>query len=560
MRRIQFILPLALTAGFIACSSDSGNNTVIDNDSGTPVDSGKPNTDSGAVDANVPTYDVGGTVTGLAGTGLKLKNGSDIVTIAPTDTTFKLPTKLASGTAFAVTVDTQPSNPTQVCVVTGGTGTVASGDVTSIAVNCTTKYTIGGTVSGLAGSGLVLQNNAGDDVTVNANGSFAFATPEATGAAYAVTIKTQPTTPWQTCTLTNATGTVAAANVTDVAVVCTTNKYTVGGTVSGLTGSGLVLQNNGADNLSVAAAATSFTFATSVDSGAAYAATVLTQPTSPSQTCVFANGSGTVAGANVTAPALTCTTNKYKVKVNVTGINGQTVVLQNNGGNDLSVTADGAAEFTTTINSGAAYAVTVRTQPSDTQLLCAVAAPASGTIAAADVTVNVSCARNRKVFITSTAYDGNMGGLAGADAKCQAHATAAGLPGTYKAWLSTLDGQGPANRFTKYEQPYVLVNGTQVWSKFSDIASQVTLSSAVNKTETGGAPPQDASLNGVPAMLTNSSSSGFAYANGWGDCGGFTNTSGSTVHGNYTSIGGSSWTAYYGNNCTQKAGLVCFQQ
>jgi hypothetical protein len=42
------------------------------------------------------------------------------------------------------------------------------------------------------------------------------------------------------------------------------------------------------------------------------------------------------------------------------------------------------------------------------------------------------------VFVTSTTYNGNLGGLAGADQKCQARAEAAGLPkNIYKAWLST---------------------------------------------------------------------------------------------------------------------------
>src|SRR3954453_5742796 len=57
--------------------------------------------------------------------------------------------------------------------------------------------------------------------------------------------------------------------------------FTIGGNVAGLAGTGLVLQNNGADNLSVTASGT-FTFATAVKSGAAYAVTVLTQPSSPS--------------------------------------------------------------------------------------------------------------------------------------------------------------------------------------------------------------------------------------------------------------------------------------
>ncbi len=40
-------------------------------------------------------------------------------------------------------------------------------------------------------------------------------------------------------------------------------------------------------------------------------------------------------------------------------------------------------------------------------------------------------------FITSTPYNGNLGGLAGADQKCQDAADAASLPGTYVALLST---------------------------------------------------------------------------------------------------------------------------
>ena len=80
---------------------------------------------------------------------------------------------------------------------------------------------------------------------------------------------------------------------------------TIGGTVTGLSGTGLVLQNNGGDNLTVTASGT-FTFKTAVKSGAAYAVTVLTQPSTPSQNCVVTSGNGT-ASANVTSVAVTCT-------------------------------------------------------------------------------------------------------------------------------------------------------------------------------------------------------------------------------------------------------------
>jgi len=81
------------------------------------------------------------------------------------------------------------------------------------------KFTIGGTVTGLAGSGLVLQNNAGDDLAVGADGSFSFATSLDDGADYGVTVKTQPTA-LQVCVAKQAFGTVAGAAVSSVTVNC----------------------------------------------------------------------------------------------------------------------------------------------------------------------------------------------------------------------------------------------------------------------------------------------------------------------------------------------------
>lgn len=82
--------------------------------------------------------------------------------------------------------------------------------------------------------------------------------------------------------------------------------YTVGGTISGLHGTGLVLVNSGGSNLSVASNSTSFTFATALASGDPYNVTVMTQPSGPSQTCTVANGSGAVAGSSITNVRVTC--------------------------------------------------------------------------------------------------------------------------------------------------------------------------------------------------------------------------------------------------------------
>src|ERR1700733_2308361 len=133
-------------------------------------------------------------------------------------------------------------------------------------------YTVGGSVSGVQGTGLVLQNNLGNDLSVPSSGSFVFTTAIPTGGAYSVTVKTQPTNPWQTCTVAGGSGSVAAANVTGAVVTCVTNTYAVGGAVTGLAGAGLVLEDNGTDDLGVTASG-SFTFTSPVASGNAYAVT-----------------------------------------------------------------------------------------------------------------------------------------------------------------------------------------------------------------------------------------------------------------------------------------------
>jgi hypothetical protein len=164
-------------------------------------------------------------------------------------------------------------------------------------------YTIGGTISGLTGTGLVLQNNGGDNLAVSANGVFTFHAPVASGATYNVTIYARPSN--QTCTVSNPSGTVIA-NVTNIQIACSAApQYTIGGNVSGLSGSGLVLQDNGSDNLAVSANG-AFTFSTTVAYGSSYLVTVNSQPSSqPGQLCSVSNGSGT-ATANVTNVQVSC--------------------------------------------------------------------------------------------------------------------------------------------------------------------------------------------------------------------------------------------------------------
>ncbi len=85
-------------------------------------------------------------------------------------------------------------------------------------------YTIGGIVSGLTGSGLVITNNGGDALPVLANGPFTFSSSLATGEEYSVAVVNSPTSPGQTCIVTAGSGTVASANITNITVACTTDQ------------------------------------------------------------------------------------------------------------------------------------------------------------------------------------------------------------------------------------------------------------------------------------------------------------------------------------------------
>lgn len=247
-------------------------------------------------------------------------------------------------------------------------------------------YTVGGTVTGVSGT-VVLHDNGGDALTISSNGSFTFATALANGAAYAVTVATQPT--GQTCTVSAGSGTVSGSNVSSVAVACAASAtYSIGGSVSGLTGT-LKLADNGADTLTITANGT-FTFATQLTTGATYAVTVNTQPSG--QTCSVATGSGTIASAAVTSVAVTCTTNPpptYSIGGNLTGLTG-TLKLTDNGTDSLTLTGNGSFTFATQLLSGATYAVTIGTQPSGQ--VCTVSGGA-GSVASANITtVSVSCA------------------------------------------------------------------------------------------------------------------------------------------------------------------------
>ncbi|MDH4200039.1 MAG: hypothetical protein OEV66_06630, partial [Spirochaetia bacterium] len=354
-------------------------------------------------------YSIAGQITGLAGPvpgpadSITLQlNGANNITINGGGTgidnfTFNtVPAKITDGQAYAVTFLTAPTGKT--CTTGASSGTISGSSISNVTINCSTipKYSVGGAVSGLAtGNNVVLQNNFGDNLTVNANGAFTFATTLLNAAAYSVTVLTQPTTPNQTCSVTGGAGSISSANVAGVVVNCATTQYTVGGAVSGMNGGDSIsLLNNNANPITLGANG-SFTFPLQ-DDGSTYNVIIASMPAT--STCSVGGNPGTLAGANVTNITITCSSlPTYTIGGVVNGLVGTGLVLQNNGGNNLSRTGDGAFSFTIPKNTGNSYAVTVATQPSSPSQFCSVDYGA-GTVAAANVaSISVNC-----VLITYT--------------------------------------------------------------------------------------------------------------------------------------------------------------
>lgn len=253
--------------------------------------------------ASANGYLVGGEVSGLSGTLVLANNGGNSKTVTANGV-FSFSASVASGQGYNVSVVSQPAG--QTCAVERGSGT-ATAQISNVSVTCVNNgpYTVGGSVAGLSGT-LVLQNNGGDNLTSNADGAFTFSTPVTSGGSYVVTVLTQPA--GQLCTVNQGSGT-ASGEVSNVAVTCSNLSYSISGIVNGLSFPGLVLQNNGGDDVSVFPGAPGspyepFTFAGSVSQGGAYNVTILSQPFN--QTCTVTSGGSGTASGNVTDVVIDC--------------------------------------------------------------------------------------------------------------------------------------------------------------------------------------------------------------------------------------------------------------
>jgi uncharacterized repeat protein (TIGR03803 family) len=364
---------------------------------------GSANVANIVVTCSAEAFSLGGTIKGLNGAGLVLANGTDTVAVDAGATTFTLPVEVAATSSYEVFVKTQPSG--LACAVTAGTGTMPARAVTTVMVSCTDQpFTLGGTISGLgANTGLILKNGA-DSRSVAANAtSFVMPTPVSFDSSYLVTVESAPS--GLTCTVSRGTGTMPARNVSNVLVTCADQAYTVGGSVTGLITSGLVLAN-GTDTLTVAPNASSFTMPTAVASTSPYAVVVQTQPTNG--TCTIVNGSGTMGSDPVTNIMVTCA-RTYTIGGTISGLGSASGLVLANGSDTLTVLANATSfSMPTGVANGSTYNVTVQAHP--IAMSCTVTNGA-GTVSGANVTnVTVTCTAGTESVLYSFAATGGDAG------------------------------------------------------------------------------------------------------------------------------------------------------
>jgi hypothetical protein len=289
-----------------------------------------------------PTYTIGGTVSGLSSGTLVLTDGIENVSITMNGG-FTFPTAQPPGTAYTVSVVSEPGGDTT--VIANASGTVGYANVTNVGVAVTTAplYSISGTATGNA-TGAQLTDGF-DTITLSGAGAFTFPTGLPRGTVYAVSVVTEPA--YTTSIISNGSGTVTG-NVTNVGAAFTLQTYAIGGTMTGLP-AGLSMQlTDGIDTITVNTNGV-FVFPTAEPTGTAYAVTALTVPNG--FYVILTNSVGTVASANVTNIGVT-----VNQQAGVVSLYGQPI--ESEGGVDLT-TESGVTLYTEGIVPSAATLTTL---------------------------------------------------------------------------------------------------------------------------------------------------------------------------------------------------------
>ena len=229
---------------------------------------------------------------------------------------------------------------------------------------------------------------------------------------------------------------------------------------------------------------------------------------------------------------------------NVSGLAGNVVLQQ--GSYTLRVAANGAFTFPHAVADGSLYNVSVLTPPPDQN--CTVT-NGSGMVAGAGITnIAVQCSPLPNIaFVTSTTHTGNLGGVVGADTICQSRAAAAGLSGSYYAWISSTTINA-ASRFGT-SRGWVRLDG----KPFADTVADLTAGKIfypLRLNESG------VDVMGDATVFTGTQANGTLFSGQ--SCTDWTsNSAGVPVAGGLTGAGAPSWTIAATFPCNASQHLYC---
>ncbi len=262
-------------------------------------------------------------VLALNGAALPAINGSEGSGVIEFESDYGLPT----GSSFSVTVEQAPSGPVQNCVVSNGEGVVGSDAHDNVRVDCQVQtFSVGGSVVGLDGEGFQLSLNGGQQLDIPAGSSeFTFDQPIPDRSEINVSVSSAPTNPSQVCVVDQGNGGVIdGEDYNDLLISCETEKFTVGGQVTGLEGEyvGLRLSSNnlGSSQTKDITSNGDFVFDQHpIDDQSSFTVVVPSteHPVNPKQTCSVTGGDGNIDGSNYHGVMVECVTETYTVSTNV---------------------------------------------------------------------------------------------------------------------------------------------------------------------------------------------------------------------------------------------------
>lgn len=162
--------------------------------------------------------------------------------------------------------------------------------------------------------------------------------------------------------------------------------------------------------------------------------------------------------------------------------------------------------------------------------------------------------RVNRVFLTSIQYNGNLGGVTGADIKCQERANSANLGGTWKAWISNTSTSA-ASRLIHSDKPYKLLNSQTVANNWTDLTDG-TIQNSININEFGGSP------NYGSCVWTSTKIDGSTYPPYANNtlCNNYTAADQNYSMCGHNQVTGSEWTNWSSERCDQSHPLYCIEQ